>query len=351
MMRGMLPLALSFILTACAQVSIDSPGKSDAAILADMKSCGAGSLHDRSVINCLNSHGDTITYADGSIPPYTTGNPYDVPMTAAEVQRRTAAATAVLERWKAAARNSDQNPGATAVVPMPVATTPSNTISGTGETTFIDDAMRADLKEVLSRNGTQTYPRGVLTGVPGDDEQRAIVYEAEPVGNYFFYRNGTVLPAPQGGIDWSTDKDLQDFVKARRWYQLALITNPVRHSTFESDIKNCDFNLSDANGSARSEIAAGKNQDRIASEERQKKLAARKKVGDCVVMSGGTGFLGLGPTTATVTGVSGDTVSWVAHLHRNGHWAPAIMGGSYYVAPQDFDREGSSKYDEVSLCN
>jgi hypothetical protein len=110
----MLPLALSFILTACTQVSIDSPGKSDAAILADIKSCGAGSFHDRAVINCLNSRGDTITYADGTIPPYTAGNPYDVPMTAAEVQRRTAAATAVLERWKAAARESAQSAGVTA---------------------------------------------------------------------------------------------------------------------------------------------------------------------------------------------------------------------------------------------
>jgi hypothetical protein len=272
-------------------------------------------------------------------------------MTAAEVQRRAADVTAVLERWKAAARNSDQNTGAAVVAPMPVATTPSTNSSEAGATTFIDDAMRADLKEVLAPNGTQAYPRGVLTGLPGDDEQRAIAYKAEPIGNYFFYRNGTVLAGPQGGIEWSTDKDLQDFVKARRWYQLALAANPVRHSTFESDIKNCDFYLSDANGSARSEIAEAKNRERIASEESKKKLAARKKVGDCVVIPGGTGFLGLASTEGTVTGVSGNTISWVAHLHRNGYWYRGLAGGGVYSPPQDFDREGSARYDEVSLCN
>ena len=88
-MRGMLPLALSLILTACAQATISSPGKSDDAIRADMNSCDAGSLtlHSRPVINCLSTHGDTITYADGSIPPYTTGNPYDIPLTAAPSAR------------------------------------------------------------------------------------------------------------------------------------------------------------------------------------------------------------------------------------------------------------------------
>lgn len=78
-MRGLLPLALSVILTACgAEATISSPGKSDNAIRADMNSCDAGSLtlHNRSVIDCLSNHGDTITYADGRIPPYTTSNPY-----------------------------------------------------------------------------------------------------------------------------------------------------------------------------------------------------------------------------------------------------------------------------------
>jgi hypothetical protein len=301
------------------------------------------------VINCLNSRGDTITYADGTIPPYTSGNPYDVPMTAAEVQRRTAAATAGLERWKAAARNSDQNTGVTAVVPMPVATNPSNTSSGTGETTFIDDAMRADLKEVLAPNGRLAYPHGIsdILAIPN-----LVALRAETVGNYFFWRNND--NGNNQVIHWSSNKDMQDFVKARRWYQFSLSwqTTPefLKHR-LPHEIEDCNFALSNDSGSARSQVTEEKRQEQAKAEERQKKLAARKKVGDCVVMSGGTGFLGLGPTTAIVTGVSGDTVSWVAHLHRNGHWAPAIMGGSYYAYPQDFDREGSSKYDELSLCN
>jgi hypothetical protein len=126
----MLPLALSFILTACAQATISSPGKSDDAIRADMNSCDAGSLtlHSRPVINCLSNHGDTITYADGRIPPYTSGNPYDIPLTAPEVQGRKAAATAALERWQAAARNSAQNASVTAQPSqqMPAATTAVN---------------------------------------------------------------------------------------------------------------------------------------------------------------------------------------------------------------------------------
>jgi hypothetical protein len=314
-----------------------------------MNACNAGSLslHDRPVIDCLSNRGDTIIYADGRIPPYTTGNPYNTPLTAPEVQARTASGTTVLDRWKAAARNNGQNAGVTAEASTPVAIPPPTTGSDAGATTFTDAEMDAELKEVLNGNGDQIYPLGVR-GL----SERIIVNNAEAIGNFFYYRKGNFGPRLAGfGRTWSTDKDLQDFVKARRWYQLALRTNPVRHSTFESDIKNCDFNLSDASGSARSEIAEEKNQDRIDAEERQKKLAARKKVGDCVVMSGGTGFLGLGATTATVTGVSGDTVSWVAHLHRNGYWAPAALGGSYYVAPQNFDREGSSRYDELSLCN
>jgi hypothetical protein len=116
MMRRMLIFTLPFILTACAHATISSPGRSDDAIRADMNSCDAGSLnlHDRPVINCLSNHGDIITYADGRIPPYTTGNPYDIPLTAPEVQGRKAAATIVLERWQAAARNSAQNANVTA---------------------------------------------------------------------------------------------------------------------------------------------------------------------------------------------------------------------------------------------
>ena len=129
-MRCLVPLALSFTLTACAQAIISSPGRSDDAIRADMNSCDAGSLtlHNRSVIDCLNIHGDTITYADGRIPPFTFSNPYDIPMTAYEVQQRNAAANVVLERWKATARENDQaaivsaqstqqNPDGTSVAP------------------------------------------------------------------------------------------------------------------------------------------------------------------------------------------------------------------------------------------
>ncbi|HEY5328285.1 MAG TPA: hypothetical protein VIJ79_00230 [Acidobacteriaceae bacterium] len=115
-MRGLLLLALSFTLTACAQATITSPGKSDDAIRADMNSCDTGSLtlHDRSVIDCFNVHGDTITYADGRMPPFTFSNPYNMPLTASEVQQRKAAANIVLERWKAAARESAQSASVTA---------------------------------------------------------------------------------------------------------------------------------------------------------------------------------------------------------------------------------------------
>lgn len=76
-----------------------------------MKSCNAGSLslHSRVVIDCLSTHGDTITYDNGSIPPYTIGNSYNTPLTAAEVQERKAAANEVLERWKIAARDNASN--------------------------------------------------------------------------------------------------------------------------------------------------------------------------------------------------------------------------------------------------
>jgi hypothetical protein len=223
--------------------------------------------------------------------------------------------------------------------------------SGAGATTFIDDAMRADLKEVLAPNGTQVYPNGIsdILAIPN-----LVALRANTVGNYFFWRNHD--NGNNQEIHWSSDKDMQDFVKARRWYQFSLFKE--KSATPNSDwlndegkIKSCDFALSNESGSARSEVGKEKRQEQAEAQERQRKLAARKKVGDCVVIPGGTGFLGLGSTMGTVTIVSGDTISWVAHLHRNGHSAPALFGGSYYVAPQDFDREGSSKYDEVSLCD
>lgn len=81
-----------------------------------MNSCDAGSLtlHSRPVIDCLSNHGDTITYNDGHIPPYTIGNPNDIPLTASEVQGRQAAASAVLKRWQATIPNNAENAGVTA---------------------------------------------------------------------------------------------------------------------------------------------------------------------------------------------------------------------------------------------
>ena len=113
MVRDMLPLAGSSILIACT-ATISSPGKSNDALQADMSYCHAGSLslHNQSVINCLGGLGDTIKYADGSIPsvtgrdnranviaadgkipPHTSRNPYDIPLSEAELRKREAIAT------------------------------------------------------------------------------------------------------------------------------------------------------------------------------------------------------------------------------------------------------------------
>jgi hypothetical protein len=337
-MRIIVPIGLSVIVAACSQAVISSPGKSDDAIRADMNSCNAGSLslHDRSVINCLNNHGDTITYGDGTIPPYTDGNSNDVAMTAAEVQRRQAAATAVLNRWQTA-QNSSQSVGV-------AQTPPSPSPSSAEATTFITDSMYADLKEMVNPSGNQIYPNGI------SDNPKLVGIRAETVGDYFFWRNHD--NGNNQEIHWSSNKDMQDFVKARRWYQFSLSkqTGSTLNYNLANKIKSCDFALGNESGSARSEVAEEKRQEQAEAEERQRNLAVRKKVGDCVVIPGGTGFLGLGSTTATVTGVSGSTISWVAHLHRNGYWYQGI-GVKIWNSPQDFDREGSSKYNEVTLCN
>jgi hypothetical protein len=75
------------------------------------------------------------------------------PLTAPEVQARTAAGTTVLERWKAAARNNAQNADVTAKASTPVATAPtasSTTSSGAGATIYQgegDPALEAEKKE------------------------------------------------------------------------------------------------------------------------------------------------------------------------------------------------------------
>lgn len=338
-MRAFVVLGLVIVVTACAKATISSPGKSDDAIRADMNACNAGSLslHDRSVINCLNNHGDTVTYADETIPPFTNSNPNRDAMTAAEVQKRQAAATAVLNRWQSAAAQNDNNQGVETPIPSP-----SPILSVDTPVNSITDQMYQDLQEVVAPNGTPMYPNGM----PND---MAMGTRAQSVGDYFVWRNHD--SGNNQGIHWASNKELQDFVKAKRWYQFALGKLPeVLRPAVIQKIKECDYNLSGQPNSARAEVADEQRQEQADADDRQRRLSARKKVGDCIALSGGTGFLGLGDTIGTVTGVSGDTITWVAHLHRNGHMAPAAFGGQYYVPSQDFDRQGSAKFDEVSLC-
>ncbi len=150
-------------------------------------------------------------------------------------------------------------------------------VAGNGTPTFLDDAMRADLKEVVFPNGVQKYT-----------EQNALL-NASDIGNYFYLRhnlnngNGVAL----GALKWSTDKDIQDFVRARRWYQMALNLDLQRYPSLadypRGMIELCNFELSNASGSYIDQRKQAKEAaDKNAEEEKIRQIAAllKKDIGD-----------------------------------------------------------------------
>lgn len=96
----------------------------------------------------------------------------------------------------------------------PVAPTPAAPTYGPGTETTTTDTIRAELKEVLYSNGEQIFPHGGQ----GAYEQN-FLDRAEGIASFFYLRRSNIDGA---GVHWSSDKDLQDFVKAKRWYQIAL---------------------------------------------------------------------------------------------------------------------------------
>ena len=83
-----------------------------------------------------------------------------------------------------------------------------------------------------------------------------------------------------------TDKDIQDFVKACRWYQMALNQIALKPDSQKyasigayqkGMVDACDFELSNASGSASVSLIEQRKKERIASEKAQKEFAMRKR--------------------------------------------------------------------------